>query len=283
MKISPILPQHLADVGQFLHLNLNRQFSPQQWISSLTHPWAEQVPNHGMQLHDGDSLVGVFCAIYSDQQIDGRLEHFCNPHSWCVLDTHRKHGVGLVLQIIKQTGYHFTMFTPNGKVAQVFLGLKFKRLDDRRYRCFNIPDPAVLRSGTVVESRRDRIAACLRGQDLHDFKAHCDIPWLNFVVFGRGGELCWVVFKPTRWKRLPAARIMHVSDAALFARFNGLLRTHLLRKYRLVTMDVEARYVQAAPQLAWLEQRTPPKLFLSKTLDPAKVRDLYSELMSLDV
>lgn len=283
MKISPIQENHLPQVGQFLHANLNRRFSTERWIGSLTHEWAKTRPNYGMQLHDGDGLVGVFCAIYSDQVIAGRLEHFCNPHSWCVLETHRRHGIGLVLHLVKQAGYHFTMFTPNPKVAEVFLGLKFKNLDDRQWRCINSPSVAALRAGSFAESRCDHIAEHLRGQDLLDFAAHRDIPWLNFVVFGVGDDVCWVIYKPQRWKRLPSAWIMYVSDARVFSRLNGLLRNHLMLNHGLATMKIEARWLSSAPALAWNETRTQPKLFLSKTLDQGQIRDLYSELMSLDV
>ncbi len=283
MNITPVLPEHLADVGQFLHDNLNRRFSAQQWINSLTHPWAKFVPNHGMQLRDGSRLVGVFCAIYSDQVIDGKVEHFCNPHSWCVLETHRQHSIGLVLNIIKQTGYHFTMFTPNATVTKIFLGLRFKNLEDRQYRCVNIPSLTALRSSAFVESRRALIATHLSGQDHLDFEAHREIPWLNFVVFGVGSEVCWVIYKIDHWKRMRAAWIMHVSNASVFGRFNGLLRNHLLLKRRILTMKIEARWLKSAPTLAWRERRTQPKLYLSKTLEHEQIRDVYSEVMSLDV
>lgn len=283
MKITPIQAEHLAEVGQFLHDNLNSRFSAETWISAVNPGWANISPNHGMQLYDGDRLVGVFCAIYSDQLIQGKLERFCNPHSWCVLESHRRHGIGLLLGIVKQTGYHFTMFTPNPKVAQVFLGLKFKNLDERQYRCVNVPSFAPLRGEAFTESRRDYIAARLQGQDRADFEAHHDIPWLNFVAFGVGDDVCWVIYKPSYWKRLPAAWIMHVSDEAMFRRHHGLLRTHLLLKHRMATMKVEARWLTAAPIFAWNEPRTQPKLFLSKTLEHGQIRDLYSEVMSLDV
>lgn len=283
MKVSPIHQEHLPEVGQFLHENLNRRFSAERWISSVTHPWAKVSPNHGMQLRDGDRLVGVFCAIYSDQVIDGKIEHFCNPHSWCVLDTHRQHGIGLVLNIVKQRGFHFTMFTPNKTVTAVFLGLKFKNLDDRQYRCINFPGMTLPGRKTFAEFRRHRIAELLSGQDLVEFKAHQDIPWLNFAAFGSGNEVCWVIYKPERWKRLPSAWIMHISDAELFCRFNGLLRSHLLLSRGIVTMKIESRWLSRPPSLAWNEPRTQPKLFLSKSLADNHIRDVYSELMSLDV
>ena len=46
---------------------------------------------------------------------------------------------------------------------------------------------------------------------------------------------------------------------------------------------IEARWLVGAPALAIEEPRTQPKLFLSKTLVDGQIRDVYSELMSLDV
>ncbi len=286
MKVLPILAEHLPEVGQFLHEQLNRRFSAERWISSVSHAWAENVPNFGMQLRDEERLVGVFCAIYSDQIIDGKLERFCNPHSWCVLPTHRQHGIGLLLKLIKQSGYHFTMFTPNPTVTKVFLGLKFANLDDRQYVCFNLPSLvslASLRRGAFAESEPERIAMRLQGQDLSDFNAHKAIPWLNFVAFGVGDEVCWVVYKPIIWKRMRSAWIMHVSDADVFGRWNAVLRNHLLRQHGFVTLNIEARWLRSRPAWSLLQRRLQPKLFKSATLAATQVRDLYSELVTLDV
>lgn len=283
MKVTPIQAAHLPKIGQFLHEYLNKRFTAERWISSVTHRWAQTIPNFGMQLHDGERLVGVFCAIYSDQRINGEIEHFCNPHSWCVLPTHRQHGIGLVLNLVKQRGFHFTMFTPNPKVAEVFLGLKFKNLDDRQYVCFNLPSPASWRRGAFVEARRGQIAGHLKGQELLDFEAHQEIPWLNFVAFGVGEDVCWVVYKPIRWKRMRSAWIMHIGNPGLFAQLNGLLRNHLLLQHGMVTMVTEARWLDTRPAWSVNGRRTQPKLVKSPALQDRQVHDLYSELMSLDV
>lgn len=283
MKIVPIREEHLSEVGQFLHERLNFRFTPQRWISSVTHRWAENAPNYGMQLRDGERLVGVFCATYSDQVIGGRVERFCNPHSWCVLPDHRKHGIGLLLNLIKQDGYHFTMFTPNATVAKVFLGLKFQNLDDRQFVCFNLPSPAIFRRGAFTESNPERIAVRLKGQDRLDFEAHMGLPWLNFVVFGVGDDVCWVVYKTTNWKRLRNAWIMHVSNAGAFHRWSGLLRNQLLQRHGIATLTIEARWLSVRPAWSIEARRAQPKLFKSGTLASSQVRDLYSELVALDV
>ncbi len=283
MQITPIRQEHLAAIGAFLHANLNPRFSAERWISSLVHPWASAPPNHGMQLHDGDQLVGVFCAIYADLNINGRTEPFCNPHSWCVLDAYRRHGIGLVLQLIKQPGYHFTMFTPNPKVTEVFRGLKFKDLDVRQRVAINLPTLSGWRPGAFAESRLDHIAARLSGPSLVDFEAHRRIPWLRFVAFGVHADACLAIYKPVHWKRLPGAWLMHLSDVGAFERHQGLLRSHLLLQHRLAITRVEQRWLSRPPWLSVASVRTQPKLYLSKTLTPGQIPDAYSELMALDV
>lgn len=279
VAVTPIEAAHLDEVGRFLHENLNRRFTPEAWIGCLRHPWSEVRPNYGMQLRDGPRLVGVLLAIYSDQSIDGRIEKICNPHSWCVLDDYRNHGINLVLAAIKQPGYHFTMLTPNPKVAEIFRHLRFKDLDAGVVLFPNLPVPTF---GGVAETRRDAIAQHLSGPALRDFALHRDIPWLSFVAFGRGNDTCLVVYKRIRWKKMPCAWLIHVSDPAAFERHRSLLQWALLRKGFLVSR-VETRFLQRAPAFAIHTRRTQAKLFSSKTLQDSQIRDLYSELASLDV
>jgi hypothetical protein len=279
MSVTPIQQEHLEEVGQFLHENLNRKISAAAWVSSITHPWSELRPNYGMQLRDGAKLVGVFLAIYSDQTIDGKPEKVCNPHSWCVLESHRNHGIGLVLALVKQRGYHFTMLTPNPKVAEIFRQLGFKDLG-REIAVFpNVPLPA---SG-VQESRADAIPALLSPAVRRDYELHRAIPWLRFLAFGKPQDVCLVAYKVGRWKRLPSARVIHVSDRGAFARHLSLLRNHFLLAHGLVTTSIETRFIESAPRFAHRLQRTQAKLFRSSTLRDQQITDLYSELASLDI
>lgn len=282
--VTPIEATHLDEVGCFLNTNLNIQISAEAWIESLTHHWAESQPNFGMQLRDDSNrLVGVFCAIYSDQVINGRIERFCNPHSWCVLPEHRSAGINLVLRLLKQPGYHFTMFTPNPKVARIFQGLKFRNLDDRLVLIPNVPSLWPRRGTHVLEGDTNRIAQYLDEQSLRDFNAHRSIRWLRFAVFGQAGDLCLAVYKTGRWKRLPCARILHLSNTGAFTRHRKLLQRHLLMDRGLPISRIESRLLAIQPRLAYRAQRTQPKLVLSQSLRDAEIPDLYSELVALDV
>ncbi|MCA0240627.1 MAG: hypothetical protein LCI02_07170 [Proteobacteria bacterium] len=279
MDVQPIREADLPVVGEFLHQHLNRKIAAQTWSDSLRHRWAAAQPNHGMRLLTPEGrLVGVLCAVYSDQLIAGKLERFCNPHSWCVLDEFRHASINLVLAVIRQRDYHFTMFTPNPKVTQVFMGLRFRLLDDALLYFPNLP----ALGGGFVEARPERIAQHLEGAARAEFEAHRAIPWLRFVAFGPPGNACLAIYKRGRWKKMACAMISHLSDPASMARHGPLLRRHLLLQGMPVSR-IEARFVTAAPPLAYRTQRTQPKLALTRTLADAQIRDVYSELMALDI
>ena len=283
MQVLPIQEIDLDAVGHFLHEHLAKRITPQAWSDSLQHRWAQSQPNFGMQLlTDEGQRVGVLCAVYSDQTIDGKPERFCNPHSWCVLDEHRHASINLVLAVLRQRDYHFTMFTPNPKVAQVFMGLRFKLLNDALLYFPNLPRPWPAAAGSFVESRTEHMAAHLTGAALAEFEAHRSIPWLRFVAFGCPGDACLAIYKHGRWKKMACAMLGHLSDPAAGQRHGHLLRRHLLGQGMPVSR-IEARFVLGAPPLAYRTRRTQPKLVSTRTLADAQIRDVYSELMALDI
>jgi hypothetical protein len=119
---------------------------------------------------------------------------------------------------------------------------------------------------------------------LHDYERHADIPWLRHAVLeAPDGGRCWIVHKPRIWKKLPCADLLHVSDPVIFRSCLTALRTHLLLRCRMVWTRVETRFIGEHPPWSIESTRTQPKLFLSKTLGDGDVRDIYSELVSLDL
>jgi hypothetical protein len=281
--VTPIAEADLAEIGQFLEMNLNARIKARDWIASVSHPWSEQRPNFGMQLRDEGRLVGVFCAIYSTQTIGGRVEQFCNPHSWCVQQEYRNHGIGLVLALARQPGYHFTMLTPNPKVAEIFRHLGFRDLAEGISVFPNFPSLARLLGAPHATGDPVEIAALLPAAVRRDYELHRGIPWLAFVAIGPAEGACLVVYKRARWKRLPCARIIHVSDPAVLDQHLSALRHHLLMRHGLLVSRVESRFLASLPTGSFRQQRTQAKLFKSRTLTDSQITDLYSELASLDV
>lgn len=277
--VSPIERADLDAVGRFLNEHLNRRILPQQWVDSVTHDWSAERPNFGMKLVADDRIVGVFLAIYSDQQIRGQSEKVCNPHTWCVLKEYRSRAVGLAAALVKQPGYHFSMLTPNPNVDAVFRFMKFKELDTRLSIFPNIP----WFGGGSIANTPEAIRRRLTGSTLVDYDRHASIPWLRHLVVGEGQDACWIVHKARIWKRLPCADLLHVSNPAAFRRHFAAIRSYLLFNQRMAWGRVETRFLGEHPPLAHRSVRTQPKLFLSKTLTDGDIRDLYSEMVSLDI
>lgn len=282
VEITPIAESDLHSTGTFLNEHLNPRISADAWIKSLVHPWCEKRPNFGVKANVGDTLVGVFCAIYSDQVIDGRLERFCNPHSWCMLDAYRGDSVGLPLNIIRQQGYHFTMLTPNPRVAEIFVRLGFRNMRDDVVVFPNLPIHGAARGHRFACTDPQQIANRLPDSLRRDFDLHRQIDWLSFIAFGDADDACLVAYKRSRWKRLPCARLLHVSDPRSFERYRPLLERALLAR-GLIVSRVERRFLAADPPFSRHERRMQAKLVKSSTLADAQVSDLYSELVALDL
>ena len=75
-------------------------------------PWKVDAPNHGFMLRDGQRVVGVQLAFYSERLVAGRAERFCNLGAWCVLPEYRFHSIRLLMAVLAQDGYHFTSLSP---------------------------------------------------------------------------------------------------------------------------------------------------------------------------
>jgi hypothetical protein len=61
------------------------------------------------------------------------------------------------------------------------------------------------------------------------------------------------------------------------------MQHHLLFRRGLVLSRVERRFLLRDPRIARFERRKQAKLLSSSTLKDAQIRDLYSELVALDL
>jgi hypothetical protein len=280
-RVSPILTEDTAAVGRFLHDHMNSRFSAQQWQAALEQRWQAEPPNHGFKLEVNGDIVGALCALYSRQEIAGTTYEFCNPHSWCVLEPYRRSSVNLVLSLIKQPGYHFTMLSPNEDGEQIFAYLGFQPLPRTLDVALNLPTPRLNRQ-IRVQSSKGALFEQLPSAAKRCYLDHVRFPWLEFVAYQKARDTGFLIFKRGRFKRLPAARILYISDRALLSECWPAIRSHLLLR-GLVFSRVESRLLAAPLPVTTAQLPASAKFYLSSQLEPGVIDYCYSELMVMDL
>ena len=279
--LSEITEADLHTVSVFLHNYMNTAFSPEKWETGISVNWLDQPPNHGFMLKHEGQIVGVLCAIYSEQLIDDVLEKVCNPHSWCVLAEHRRRSVDLVLAVIRQKGFHFTMFSPNKDGLEIFAYLKFKPLDNTVSILLNVP--TLNASKTKIFEQSSMALEWLPESAKKCYQDHMQFPWLNLLAFEKEGKSGFIIYKKQKLKKLPCAMILYVSDEKLFDECWPTIRTNLLTKHGFVTSKIEPRLLARPLKYTLKKEPGGRKFFLSAELPQDKIKYIYSELMALDI
>jgi hypothetical protein len=279
--LRPIADADVYAVAEFLHAHLNHRVPPQAWARALFVPWKVDAPNHGFMLRVEGRVVGAYLAFYSERQIDGRTEPFCNLGAWCVLPEHRFQSIRLLRALLAQEGYHFTDLSPSGSVVPLNTRMKFQFLDTATALVPNLPWPGWPGQGTV-SCDPEVLRRTLVGQDAEIYHDHVEAGAARHLVLIRGDQSCYVVFRRDRRKHVSLfASVLHVSDPVLFRTMFRPFARHLLLHHRIPVTLAEVRVVGARPPLSVILTSPRRKMFRSTHLAPTQVDYLYSELVCL--
>ena len=281
VALGPINSTDVGRVADFLSTHLNRRVPASAWADAMTLSWVDDAPNHGFLLRCGDEIVGVYLAFYSEREIDGRQERFCNLGAWCVLEGYRSHGLRLLRAMLAQRGYTFTDLSPSGNVVPLNKRLRFCLLDTSTAAIPNLPWPVTGRR-VMVTSDRGTISRALEGHDLEIFTDHANAPAARHVLVTDDTGTCYIILRRDRRKRLPIfGSLLYVSNPALFMRAGRAVSWHLLVRHRVLVTLAELRIVGSRPRGSFLLRNPRPKMFRSERIHPDQVDYLYSELTSV--
>jgi hypothetical protein len=279
VQLGPITGADVPSVAEFLHGNLNARVPASAWSAALDVSWKVDAPNHGFLLRDDGRVVGVYLAFYSERAMAGGPERFCNLGAWCVLDSHRFHGVRLLKALLAQEGYHFTDLSPSGNVVPLNRRLKFRELDTATVLVPSLPWPSVP-GRTRISSDPRVIEAGLSGADLQLYRDHTGAPAARHLLLTHRGRSCYVMFRKVRRKDLPLfAAILYVGDREVFRHGARPLSRYLLMRHGVLATLAELRIVGRRPWPAMMLGTPRPKMYRSDGLRPEQIDDLYSELV----
>jgi hypothetical protein len=280
LELAPITTANATAVADFLHANFYTRVPASTWLRTMTVPWKVDAPNLGFLIRNGDAIVGVHLAFYSERLVDGRPEGFCNLGAWCVLPEFRFQGFLLLRALLAQDGYHFTDLSPSGNVVPLNKRLKFQMLDTSTAVIPNLPWPNLSLRRLRISADPEEIERVLTGPELDLYHDHEQAAAVHHLVLRCSDQNCYVMFRKVTRKRLPVfASILHVSDTELFHQAVVPLARYLLFRYRVVATFAELRIVGRRPRPSLMLSAPRPKMYRSSTLDPGQIDDLYSELV----
>jgi hypothetical protein len=281
VDVRPIADDDLLAVGEFLHEHLNPRVPVTAWMRAVGVPWTVEAPNAGFMLLDGDDIVGVHLAYYSERLINGRRERFCDLGAWCVLPDYRFHALRLLKALLGQPAYHFTDLSPSGNVVGVNTKLGFRFLDTTTTLVPNLPWPSLPRRATVTADPAT-LESTLEGAELQRYRDHARTAAARHLLLRRDDQWCYVVFRRDRRKGLRLfVSILHVSNPELFRAMARPLARHLLLHHGAAVTLIERAVVDQRPRLSLAVDSQRRKMFLSQSLEPEQIDYLYSELVCL--
>ncbi|AKU18767.1 hypothetical protein VV02_08760 [Luteipulveratus mongoliensis] len=226
-------------------------------------------------------MVGAYVAYYSERDVRGTTERFCNLGAWCVLEEHRFAGVRLLTSLLAQRDYHFTDMSPSGNVIELNKRLKFSVMDTATALVPNLPWPS-RPGGVLVSSDPSVVREHLDDVQLRIYDDHLDAAAARHVIVRDRDRVCYLIFRHDRRKGLPVfASILHASDPQLLARHFHRVTNHLLLHHRVAFTLAELRVIGPRPRPSVMLERPRPKMFKSATLSADDIDYLYTELEAL--
>jgi len=246
----------------------------------------ERDENHcGLILMDGDKTVGFLGMIFSRRRINDKTEKFCNLTSWYVHKDYRSRAISMILSLHGMKDYTITDLTPAKHVYKIQNKLGFKDLDAEGRLLLPFGRRLFQPKYSVTNLTHDlaAIGQKLERQDLKIFNDHKRYPCFHFLLSGKD-RYCYIIYSKLRRKLIPYTHLHYISDPDLFALAYRDIRKSLLCHAKAYFLLIDSRLVKnkKLPVSICLPYRA-PKQYMSSTLKPEQIDNLYSELVMLSL
>jgi hypothetical protein len=267
----------LADIWGLGSEEKGRKIFEYQWERDETHC--------GLILMDGDRTVGFLGMIFSRRRINDKVEKFCNLTSWYVQKDYRSRAISLILPLHGMKDYTITDLTPAKNVYKIQNRLGFMDLDAQGRLLLPFGRRLYQPKYSAINLTHDlaAIEKKLGGQNLKIFHDHKPYRCFHFLLNGQDRD-CYIIYTKLRRKRIPYVHLHYISDPDLFALAYRDIRKSILCHANAYFLLIDSRLVKnkKLPISISLPYRA-PKQYMSATLKPAQIDNLYSELVVLNL
>lgn len=266
--------------AQFLQ-SLNPEMPVSVWRRMFeTRGWSSE-DCCGFALMLRGQYVGLLGALFSDRDLGGKRQRFCNLHSWYVNPAYRgPSSLVLLRAVLDLPDTVLTDFSASPEVGELLDRLGFVSLGNELTVMPAIPFSRMAAKQVIdIEAVPAVAERLLAPADLRIFRDHLGIECRHLLVEDAGGEYCYVVASGALGGPVAHAHVHFVSQPRIFARH------HL--SFRHAMMAGGARYAVVPTRL--LHGTRVPLSFVGhgdRTLcrpaaPPQSIDSLYSEMALL--
>ena len=279
VEARPAVAADQEKVAAFLHRNLDTHVSPERFARLFRYPWMADKPNCGYVLEESGEIAGFVGAIYSNRQVEGRMERFCNLTSWCVLESHRNHSMKLIAACHRDREQTYTNFSARPVVQKINEALKYQMLG--RWKLFLPPLAALTTLGGPaprVVTGVDAIAPRLHPEHARLLEDHAATQCSHLLAEDASGY-CYVISNRRVKKGVPFSEVLYVSAADRFLRHLERIKLRILLLERTPALAVDERLLGCRQPFSYPFERV--TMYRSARVPASTVDNLYSELALL--
>ncbi|MFK7994090.1 MAG: N-acetyltransferase family protein [Granulosicoccus sp.] len=286
--IRPAVSNDIEPICSLLHEKMNSKIPVSRWRQLMSYRWLDEKPDFGRVVESSGKILGFCGMVYADRLLGDvtqeqglRHERIVSMSSWYLDKSLRGQGLGrdMLLSAIDDPSLTYATLTNSRKPLAIVEGLGFRKLEDRRYvwrktgvadtNIVLIRDPVMLR--TRVESHQRQLLDDMSDLPLvpllleyHDRQA-----LLFFSIKSKGENVLWF-------------DLMYASDQTLFVECAQALANVLLPDTPAVLAS-DGRFVRQAPADVEAEPLPVARYYISNSVAPHELDNLYSELQLLDL
>ena len=236
VSLREIFDEDLEDVYYFLSSNFDPELKLDEWLKAYRHPWMSEKPNNGFMLEDDGTVVGVFCALYSQRKTKKGIRFVCNTSTWFVLDTYRSHSLKLMAAMLSQKGFLFTSLSASPDVYELHRRFKFKSYISKLIAIPNMPNLNYFSKELKILVDPESIKGSLDSDIRQISLDHDNIPSVEQIVFEGADETLLIIFDIRNVRGIPATNIFYLSNPEMFYQNRKTICSYfLLHKHTLFT------------------------------------------------
>jgi len=228
VTLREIFDDDLQDVYYFLSSNYDPELKWDIWRSAFCRSWMPEKPNNGFMLVENQTIVGVLCALYSQQQTKKGIRNVCHNSTWFVLDTYRSHSLKLMVALLGQKGFFFTAMSVNQELYEIHRRFKFQSKVTNLIAIPNLPKLNYFSKRLEILVDPESISRSLDSHIKQISIDHTDIPTVQQIVFRTSNDTLLVIFDIRNVRGVPATNIFYLSNRDMFSQHRKEICSYFL-------------------------------------------------------